>query len=353
MTTMLLDDAKAFREIDRSDMLGIMEKTSARLAPPVDALSTCKGQFGTIENVVFGGVGGSGIVGDILSDCCRGLADVPVSVCRILRIPKFVGKRTLFVAVSYSGETPETLGQLEQAMKQGAKVAAITSGGKLLSKAKNDRLPYVRVPSNLLPRVALPELVAAAVFVMDSANLLINSSRLLSEAAKELGDMVEKVKLAVPAGQNDAKRMAQALVGRLPLLIGDEAYGSVIRRFKNELNENSKMPAAYYLLPEGYHDDIEGLSALRQQVITQPIILRTRNETDGQMRTRERLVRLLGKLKFPPVLDFQGNGMDTLSELLTAITFADFVSLYLAILRGVDPAELSLIPEFRETMRGK
>jgi glucose/mannose-6-phosphate isomerase len=348
---MLLDDAKAIRAIDRFDMLSIMEKAPARLAPPIDALSTCPAKFGTLENVVFGGVGGSGIVGDILSDYCRERTEVPVSVCRALRIPEFVGKQTLFVAISYSGETQETLGQLEQALGKGAKVAAITSGGALHSQAKTKNIPYLKVSTGLLPRVALPELAAAAIDVMGSAKLLKDTSKLLSDAAKSLSDVIEGLKPTVPLNRNEAKQMAQALVDRLPLLIGDEAYGSVLRRFKNELNENSKIPAVYYMLPEGYHDDIEGLSALRQLASPQPIILRTRNEVDGQRRTREQLVRLLGELGFPPVLEFEGKGKDTLSQLLTAITFADYVSVYLAILRGVDPTELRLIPKFREAMR--
>jgi glucose/mannose-6-phosphate isomerase len=349
---MLLDDAKAIREIDRSNMLSIMERTPARLAAPVDALKTCRGKFGTFENVVLGGVGGSGIVGDVLSDYCRESADVPFVVCRTLRIPKFVGKRTLFLAISYSGETQETLSELEQAMRKGAKVVAITSGGKLLSQAKSRDLPHVRVPSGLLPRLALPELLAAAVFVAGSAELLRDASEHLSKTAKSLRDLIEKVKQTVPSQQNNAKRMAQSLVNRLPLLIGDEAHGSVLRRFKNELNENSKVPAVYYTLPEGYHDDVEGLDVLRQLANPQPILLRTHEEADGQRRTRKQLVGLLSELGFPPVLEFEGRGEGILSQLLTAITFADYVSVYLAILRGVDPAELRLIPKFREAMRG-
>jgi hypothetical protein len=146
----------------------------------------------------------------------------------------------------------------------------------------------LRVLSDLLPRVALPELVAAAVYVVNWAGLLKDGLGLLSDSAEALTGTIDKIEPAVPAQQNEAKQMVQALAGRLPLLIGDEAHGSVLRRFKNELNENSKMPAVYYPLPEAYHDDIEGLNMLRRQanLPPQPIILRTHNETVGQNRTR-------------------------------------------------------------------
>jgi len=165
--------------------------------------------------------------------------------------------------------------------------------------------------------------------------------------------MIEGVKQTVSFERNSAKQMAQVLLGKLHLLIGDEAYGSVIRRFKNELNENGKVPAICYTLPEGYHDDIEGANYLRQLSDSQPILHRTRDESDGQRRTREQLIRLLNDLQYPPVLEFAGQGKEKLSELLTAITFAGYVSVYLAALRHVDPAELAYIPKFREIMRGK
>jgi glucose/mannose-6-phosphate isomerase len=352
-TLMLLDDAKALRVIDRSDMLSIMERAPARLAPPADAGSTCPERSGTVENVVFGGLGGSGIVGDILSDYCRESINIPVSVCRTLRIPKYVGTRTLFIAISYSGETQETYNQISQARTQGAEILVIASGGRILRVAEENRMPYLRVPSGLLPRVALPELSGAAVFALGSAKILGNTSRLLSQAAISLGDMIERVKQTVSSESNSAKQMAQALLGKLPLLIGEEAYGSVIRRFKNELNENSKLPAICYALPEGYHNDIEGTNSLRQLSNSQPILLRTRDESEAQNRTREQFVRMLIDLGFPPVIEFAGQGKDKLSEMLTASTFAGYVSVYLGALRGIDPAELTYIAKFREVMRGK
>jgi glucose/mannose-6-phosphate isomerase len=348
----MLDDATAVREIDRSDLLSTLQKTPIRLAPPRDASLTCKGEFGKFDNVVFGGVGGSGIVGEILTDYCRASASVPVSVCRTLMIPKFVGNRTLFVAISYSGETQETLGQLDQAERQGAKVACITSGGRLLLHAEKV-MQHVRVTSGMPPRLALPELVAATVFVMGSAGVLTDTSKVLSEAAKSLGSLIERIGPNVPSTRNEAKRFADLLVDKLPLIIGDEAYVSVLRRFKNELNENSKVPAFYYALPEGYHDDVEGLRAFRQLAQPQPIIFHPRNEGDRQTRSREQLARLLVELGYSPALEFDGSGNDMFSELLTAITFADYVSVYLAILRKVDPAELTLIPRFRKVMPGK
>lgn len=347
-----LDHVDALKRLDHSDMLSLMERTPERLTPPSDADVTCGRELERPENVVFMGVGGSAIVGDLLADYVRHIVDIPVAVLRSMRLPAYVGKRTLFVAVSYSGETQETLSVLDQAMDRAARIVTISSGGRLLSQSKLHGFPYLRTPSGLLPRVALPELLAASTFVLGSAAILKDTPRLLSEARKSVASQIDKVRPKVPSDKNSAKQMAQTLVDKLPLIIGGEEDSSVLRRFKNELNENSKIPAFYYTLPEAYHDDVEGLKALKTLATVQPIFLLNESWLQGQKRTQERLKSLLAELGFPSAMDFVGLGQDRLSQLLTAVMFGDYVSVYLAALRGLDPSEMNLIPEFRKVMHG-
>jgi glucose/mannose-6-phosphate isomerase len=333
-------------------MLAMMEKTAERLTPPSNASETCHNVAEGARNVVFGGVGGSGIVGDILSDYCRRTTGIPAIVCRASQIPSFVGRDTLFVAISYSGETSETLGMLDQAKRARARLAAVCSGGRLLSLSRREEIPYVQVPQNLLPRVALPELLAATAFVIEKGKIIESSESLLKATRKAVADQIRAVKASVPVGQNMAKQASVALKDRLPLLIGSEENASVVRRFKNELNENGKAPAFYLLLPEAYHDDIEGLSSLGQLCRTQPLLLRSQEETGGETKTAEKLEELLAELGFPPAVVFKGLGTNRLGWLLSAITYGDYVSAYLAILKGVDPSSLALIPKFR-AIRGQ
>jgi glucose/mannose-6-phosphate isomerase len=188
-------------------------------------------------------------------------------------------------------------------------------------------------------------------FALGSAKVLPNAPALISEVAKSVKEVIDLSKQSVPSNENPAKKCAQTLMGKLTLLIGDEEYGSVLRRFKNQINENAKMPAFIYTMPEGFHNDIEGLATLNTLAKVQPLMLRTNEETDAQRRTHDQLVRSMQDLGFPPPFEFRGAGSDKLSQLITAVTFGDFVSVYLAALRGVDPAELTLIPKFRAIMR--
>jgi glucose/mannose-6-phosphate isomerase len=301
---------------------------------------------------VLAGVGGSGIVGDILADYCRDAVPIPIIECRSVKIPAFVGPKTLFVSISYSGETTETFHMFEQARLAGASLVAVCSGGKLLETSQAKGIPYVRVKASLLPRVALPEMVAAVTHVLGEAKIIAEPRRLLERAAASMTETIREVRSTVPLTQNKAKEMAAALVGRLPILIGGEENVSVLRRFKNELNENSKVPAFFYTIPEAFHDDIEGFRSLAQLTQPQPILLRGLSEGEEEARLRESLADLLTKLDFSSPLSFSGLGKGRFEWLLSAITFGDFVSFYLAMLNGVDPSKLNLIPRFRQ-IRGQ
>jgi glucose/mannose-6-phosphate isomerase len=343
---MTLDDVGTRRQFDRSNMLREMENSPSRLKPPIDAESTFSNSFDEPRNIVIGGVGGSGIVGDIVTDYVNTRSNIPISVCRAYDLPGHVDESTLFLAISYSGETHETLHMVDEAVKRRAMVATISSGGSMLATSLANRIPYVKVTPGLPPRVALPELLAAALFALGKATLSEETETILQSASRALTTEIQSINCDTPTNENKAKQMAERLHNRLPLLLGSEERVSVLRRFKNELNENSKMPAVYMCIPECYHNDIEGLESLSRLASVQPILLRV-GETGGQSKTIESLYALMKELRFPPIMTFQGHGDDALSELLTAITFGDFVSVYLALLRQVDPTLLLLIPRFR------
>ena len=116
----------------------------------------------------------------------------------------------------------------------------------------------MKVDAGMPPRLALPELVAALAYVLGRGGVLKDTQKLLDTASRSIGQIITSVKPSVPLAKNQAKQMAVALKDHLPLLLGSEDNISVLRRFKNELNENSKVPAFYLALPEAYHNDIDG-----------------------------------------------------------------------------------------------
>jgi glucose/mannose-6-phosphate isomerase len=111
------------------------------------------------------------------------------------------------------------------------------------------------------------------------------------------------------------------------------------------------MPAFYYTLTEAFHDDVEGLKTLTKLASTQPIFLRNERWLARYSQIQKRLSDLLEELGFPKPAEFGGLGPNRFAKLLTSVVFGDYVSVYLAALRGVDPSEIKLIPEFRKVMQ--
>ena len=109
----------------------------------------------SINGVVVAGMGGSAIGGDILSALAANHATVPIAVSRSYSLPAWVGPDTAVVTSSYSGNTEETLAAFDDACARGARVLAISTGGKLAAKAEEKDIPLIHLPSGIQPRAAL------------------------------------------------------------------------------------------------------------------------------------------------------------------------------------------------------
>ncbi|QGA53446.1 bifunctional phosphoglucose/phosphomannose isomerase [Sulfolobus sp. E5-1-F] len=187
------------------------------------------------DNIVFSGIGGSGIVGEIAN-----ILGVELSFRR-----KFTGKETL-IAVSYSGTTTETIIDVENAVKAGSEVIIITSGGILEKFAKEKNLKLVKVPSGFQTRYAFPYLFTPLIkMTTKRRGIKINEMEL------KLGVMEAKEKIKA-----DAIRLAELLINRIPVIYSSK-YLAIAKRFKQEINENAKHPAFYGEIPEINHNEIE------------------------------------------------------------------------------------------------
>ena len=115
--------------------------------------------------MVISGLGGSAIGGDIVRTLAASRADLPIVVNRDYNLPAFVNQNTLFAAVSYSGNTEETLSAYQQAREKGASIICLTSGGKLAQWAANDGFSVIKVPVTWCARCYRLSVYALALFL--------------------------------------------------------------------------------------------------------------------------------------------------------------------------------------------
>ncbi len=341
-----LDDLKLLSKIDRSNMMGAVDRFPDVFLRSRDQWDVSfKKPRSSIRSVVLMGMGGSASAADVVLDWLKAALPVPAVVHREPGLPAFVNPRTLFVAISYSGETSETLAAFQEAKNRGSSLMGIGHGGSLASFCDRFKAPFFEVEASLAPRAALGQLIVAASSALERAYLVRSTTREISRAAQELGRIRRRYRVETPRADNPAKSLAEKLLGHLLVIYSLQRMSSVARRFKNQLAENGKLLAKYDLLPEAGHNEVEGWHE-RDNML--PVIIRDAQETAFEGSIFRAFRATIGSAGRSDPLDVRVAARGRLSRLLSPIFLLDYVSLYLAMLRRIDPTPTNLINEYKK-----
>lgn len=339
----MLDDLKYIHQKDTSDALGVVEKQWQQLKQTYQ-VSTPSGSF---KNVVLAGMGGSALAATMLQSC-PGL-NVPFEVVRGYSLPAYVNHDTLFIASSYSGNTEETLTALEEAEKHQASVVIIAAGGQLVDIAKAKNYPLYELPTDFQPRMAVFYNYAALIQLLGDLKLLAEDiNQELDSAAEWLSGQVSSWRADVPTKDNKAKQLAQEIVGKSAVIYAGWLYAAAYK-WKIDLNENAKNVAWCNQLPEFNHNEFLGWSSHPVDKPYTIIDLRSSLDHPQVIKRFEISAKLLsGKRPSPQVVEAEGNSR--LQQLLWTITLGDFVSIYVALLNGLDPTPVVLIEKLKKEL---
>ena len=348
----LLDDPKNIRKVDRHGMLkliyGLPDDMTYILAKPAPKVYGIEG----VENIVFSGMGGSAIGGDIIRSWLGPKVGVPIFVNRGYDIPPFVGPKTLFLAVSFSGNTAETLSALENALARKCMVMALSSGGKLEQRAKDKNLLFHRLeaPKGMAPRAALGHMLVPMALLLEKAGL-VKARTELEEAIKALKALRERIDATAPWKENEAKRVASSLYGYIPVVHGYGMLEVAARRWKTQMNEYAKVLAWADFIPEMNHNSLVGWDGDKATRDHASVILRdaTSEQDDPRFTERVDVTKELAFSNSAKVLDVFSEGKGPLARIMSTIYKGDYASVYLAILRKVDPLPVDAI----EILKGK
>jgi glucose/mannose-6-phosphate isomerase len=306
-----------------------------------------------IEDVVVCGVGGSGIAGDVIRDWLTYESNHRVHVCRSTGLPKFVDSRTLVICVSYSGNTIETLSLFREARRRKCRIASVASGGELARISQTHRVPVFKVEPGRQPRAALPSLVAAACQALDRSGIRVGASAALGRCARMLEAFLERIDVKVASEHNEAKQVAAQLVDRWVQVLALERDQCLARRFVAELNENSKLAANYGLIPEFSHNMIEAWPYHGEPAKLPLTLFSFRDPAESELESKlfTEAVLLVAERANAVALEYKPRSRSRLEMLMESIAFGDWVSYYLAILRGVDPSEIPAIKELKRRIQ--
>jgi glucose/mannose-6-phosphate isomerase len=303
-----------------------------------------------VEHVLVLGMGGSGIAGDVMVAIAGPFLPVPVVVAKSYDLPDFVGPGSLVFALSFSGDTEETVEAAGEAAASGANVVAVTSGGELARLAGEWGTPLVPVPPEIpQPRAALGAMAVPPLIVLEEIGLFPGATGWVELAVAQLHRRRDS--LLVPG--NLAEKMARSIGRTIPLLHGAQALGAAATlRWKTQINENAKSPAFTAVYPELCHNEIAGWGQngdVTRQIMT---LVNLRHDAEHpQVVRRFELVEELLREVVADVIEVRAEGEGDLAQLLDLILIGDFVSLHLAAQEGIDPGPVPVLTEIKERLR--
>jgi glucose/mannose-6-phosphate isomerase len=348
----VLDDKERLADADPGGMLGELAGAGDQARAALGAAQAASLVGPHPEVVVVAGMGGSGVAGDVLAALAFASSAVPVLAVKGDRLPAFVGPGTLLVAVSFSGNTAETLSAVEQGVAAGARAVAVASGGALAELARGRGSPLVTVaaPPGRMPRAALWSLLVPVCSAAEGAGVLPPLHDEVLAAADALDAEAAALGPAVPTDANPAKQAALRLLDRLPVVWGSGQLGAVAAaRFRTQCNENAKIPVVSAALPEANHNDVMGLEG---GLGPGRALVLLREEAGEHERDGLRIAAVLEALGVDdPVVRRAGEGPG-LVRLARLTAFTDFASTYLAIARGVDPTPIRTLDRVKAALSG-
>jgi glucose/mannose-6-phosphate isomerase len=341
---MTLDDRTSVRNLDTSDLLGVIAAEPQQLK---HAFSVVAG-FRDVRNIVVAAMGGSALAAEFVKAWLRDRLKTPFEIVRDYALPATVDKDTLVIASSYSGNTEETLAAMEQAAERGCQIVAMAAGGTLRARAAERGYPVVLLPGGYQPRMTVLYGARALATVLErlelSAGLIGELERAADWVGARLGDWV----LDSPTGRNRAKQIAQELHRFAVVVYGGPTLAMPAMKWKIDLNENSKNVAFWNQVPELNHNEFIGWLYPKDKALK---VVELHSHLDHPRIAKRFAVSnelLAGQMPAPIIV--RAEGETKLEQMLWGLLLGDFVSAYLAFLNGIDPTPVPLVEALKQKL---
>lgn len=342
----MLDDMNVFSQRDPSGALEVAAQqfTQAQF----DAIIINPEHDGReIKQVVVAGMGGSALAALQAKSWLGGELPVPFEVVRTYTLPAYVGTQTLVIASSHSGNTEETLSCLKDAQTRGAQIATVTSGGKLDALAAAQSIASVKIPAGIQPRMTVMYNLRALTALLSHFGL-VRQERYeeIADASSWLEQETIGWRKDSTVDKNLAKQLALLAVGKTPVFYAGSLMAAVAYKWKISWNENAKNVAFWNELPEFNHNEFIGWSSHPVEKPFAVFDLVSSFEHQQILKRFEVSDRLLSGRR-PKAHTIELEGESPLQQMLWADVLADFASIYVAILNGVDPTPVDLVERLK------
>ena len=347
-----MSDSLSRAAIERVDRAGMLDDVLGQVLQLGDALwrvqSANLRRRDLPGGLVVCGMGGSAIGGDLALAILGDRATRPLRTVRDYALERWAGSDTLVLCASYSGDTEEVLACFEAAGIVEAPRIALTTGGRLAELARAEGVPVIGVPSGMLPRAAVLYMTVAA---LEAAALCDGAPSLHTEVDSATALLTELAERWGPDAPDDseAKTLARALRGSIPVIVGSGPTIAPARRWGTQLNENAKLAAFCSELPEADHNEICGWGRGAGSAPLAAVFLA---DSDQHPRIRRRIELTAAEVERAgaPALVVESQGETRLERVLSLVLLGDLVSVYAAVLDGVDPSPMEPIERLKQAL---
>jgi len=290
--------------------------------------------FKNFENIVISGLGGSGIGGKIVSQWVADHCNVPIVCTSDYILPGFVNEKTLVIISSYSGDTEETVAAMEEAFSKGAEIACITSGGKIGKIAQEKGLNCITIPGGNPPRSMF------GYSAIQQLYMLAHYGFIGMEFETSIQNAIQTMHNNKTELRAQSLDIAKKIVDRIPVLYSEAMYEGVTIRWRQQINENSKMLCSHHVFPEMNHNELVGWTGGDNRVAV--VILRNEDDHKRSQIRMEICKKLMGE-KCDTIIEAWSKGNDKIERSLYLVHLGDWISIDLAELRNEDAVAIPAI----------
>lgn len=352
---MELDNLDHFRSLDSQNFLNDIDTLPEQVAEAwaLGQSFALPEDYRQVRHVLVSGMGGSAIGGALTQALVAGQSRVAFSVLRDYTLPAFAGPDTLVIASSHSGNTEETLTAAEAALERGARLLALTRGGKLASVAERHGSPVWRFQHQGQPRSAVGFSFMLTLAVLARLGAIPDLSAQVAGAVTAMREQQKRLRADSPVVHNPAKRMAGQLMDRLGAIYASDALAPVARRWKGQLNEVAKSFALFDELPEMDHNGVVG-TVFPEALVSKFMVLFLHSQHDHpRNQVRAEVTREIFMTAGFNTDLITATGPSPLADMLTVLHFGDYTAYYLAMCYGIDPSPIPQIDYLKEQLAAR
>lgn len=358
MSTSILDSREEIAKLDIENMMGSIEELGNQVQHAWEDLKSIEFKKGAeIRNVVFAGMGGSGLGADVIKHLFKEELKVPLDYVHDYTLPGYVNENTLVILSSYSGTTEEILACGEHAQRVNAQIMVIAAGGDLEALAKENDYTFYKIdpkynPSKQ-PRMAIGYAIFGAIGLLSKAGIISIEDHHIEAVVKTINRSVTDCKVEVHGEENPSKALAYTMLDRRPVFVVSDFLEGVGHVSTNQHNENAKAFVDYKVVPEIDHHLLEGLQYPKSNATNHIFVF-----VQSMLYHQKNIIRMQLTQKI-----VEDNHIDTIAVPLKAqskieqvfemLTIFAFAGLYLAMLEGINPNPIPFVESFKIDLKEK